>query len=612
MDTIKNYLLIDAPETLDYMRKGGMLRLPNIEIVSLYKRASIACEKKGIDYRVIDEFSSIDNVIDFTYNNYEKLLQFCSRFDSFLKERLPDLMNRGIEPFKYSYYHLKILMDSVSVKVFQTYHFLKTAEGARVFYRDEVFDGAIPENLFYPELLNLFPAILNEISTQGDFKIDLLPLAIPRGHNLEAKNLYFSCKATVSKTYQFLKSTVRKFSPIFRKTGSSYVHFALGYDIKYIIPKLRKAGIFPESLPDFKSSSELPQLKQHCDELWGLLLRDDDFINFFSVNNINYFPIIASRMRLLITQLMPKAIYAYDEAIRYLSKTKRKRLFAITAYVTVGIVERSKMKACQDRGLSLITYQEGAGFGSVDHPMNDYAEVRDGDIFLCYGEGNMQYYQDRNMPVKRFIPVGSAYQDRIRLNIINNSVPSKISTIMYISTISFANSQHHPYNAFTDTWYFKKQLRIFNCLNEIATETKVIIKLHPHDSFAAGYLVSRKYKFLDIRMKKLENMLEGIDLFIIDFPSTVFLNCCSTGSHIFVLAEKGITKFSREQLLRIEKRASVFFDFASFEKKLKEFIDNPDKIETRNDQEYILKYGTYLGDGNSANRAVQYLQQGNF
>ena len=45
----------------------------------------------------------------------------------------------------------------------------------------------------------------------------------------------------------------------------------------------------------------------------------------------------------------------------------------------------------RDAGVRMTTYQEGAGFGSLVHPSNDYLEVPEGEDFLCYGEGNRQY-----------------------------------------------------------------------------------------------------------------------------------------------------------------------------------------------------------------------------
>lgn len=179
MTAIKTYLLIDAPETLDCMVRKGFLELANVEVISLYKRASIACEKRGIKYKIIENFSNIEDTIKFTLKSYDNLLAFCERYDSIAKEQLPELKSRGINPFQFSYYHLKILIDSVSVKLYQMYHFLKKAEDATIIYRrEDILDNEIPENLFYQDSLNLFAVVLEEIKAQLKFNVNFLAIGV--------------------------------------------------------------------------------------------------------------------------------------------------------------------------------------------------------------------------------------------------------------------------------------------------------------------------------------------------------------------------------------------------------------------------------------------------
>ena len=116
-----------------------------------------------------------------------------------------------------------------------------------------------------------------------------------------------------------------------------------------------------------------------------------------------------------------------------------------------------------------------------------------------------------------------------------------------------------------------------------------------------------EFKRIEIENRRFEKVMPGVDLFILDFPSTVLLNCIATTAHVFVLAEEGVTGFTPKQKERLGKRAYLFEDFESLASAVRNIVADIDQFPPRLDDSYLMAYGLYMPGGKSAERAADLL-----
>lgn len=574
------------------------------EFVAVTKYGVAACADAGISHRIIDDYYPAEELIALALEDYDRLERACAAWDRVVFTEAPEAARRGIRVFGHSLYELKILMDTVGTKLFQLRALLDRTDGAELWYRDDQFPAPLGDDLAFPDSANLFaPALAALAESDPTISSRLRPVRMPRP-SLPSLMRRMTASRIVGAILRRLRAL---------RSGStrkrSFLLFDLGHDIEPLLPYLRARGLEPlrwetgGTLPDRAATTAFEQA-------WKALTSDSAFSNFFTAGGASYLPLVASRLRHLVTQTAPAAMSAYDQAAARLGGPSSRPEFALTAVVTVGLVGRARMKAAQDAGLRLIGYQEGAGFGSVEHPMNDYAEVPDGDAFLCYGAGNVAYRERlvaRGRPAKPFIAVGSAEQDRIRTRVMSRTPPEQVLCVAYVGNNPRPNRQHHPFNVFTDTAYHRSQRVLFETLLRAPLEVAVRVKPHPGDALTPAFFGRRSNRPVKILDGWLEDCLDGVDLFIIDFPSTVLLTCCQTRAHLFVLAEPGSARFSAEALAALSRRAEIFPDPAALTARLDEVLSGRATLEPRDDDSYSRLFATHLGDGRSAERAAAYL-----
>ncbi|MBZ5557416.1 MAG: hypothetical protein LAO77_09115 [Acidobacteriia bacterium] len=598
-------LLVDSSATLEAARDAGWLRHRDVTVVAATKYGVHACHAARVPYTVIDSFYPAADLVAFTLAAYDRLSAFCEERDAALWRRHDDLRRRGIRPFRFSFYELKILADVLSVKLLQLRRLFAVRPGTRAIYRAP--GSTVDAGAGWPidERCNLFGALL-ESNGAGCPAISLEPIAVPCEERLGPAPRG-SLEARARRAGRSLVAAIERATSA--SAAAAFVLFAPGgHDIRYVLPALKRRGLAPVALR--RSGRPAAIDRAPYADTWREWVGDEAFARFFSVDGVSYFPLVRARLERLIVEETPAAIDAYDDAAARIEHSRALK-FALTAVVTVSAEERSQMKACQDAGLPLVTYQEGAGFGSVVHPMNDYAEIVDGDAFLCYGPGNLEYRDAQaaaGRPAKPFVVVGSAEQDDVRARLRPRATPRTVTSIMYVGTGVAANRQHHPCNGGTDTAYAASQLLLFEALARLSSRVTVRVKPHPSDPLPGWYFDRRTHPRVEMLDGVLEDHLDGTDLFIVDHPSTTLLTCCETAAHVYVLANPAMTRFTDGQRRSLETRAFVFEDAGALVRALDQLAAGAFQMsEIRADDDYVRRYGTYLADGQSAERAAAYL-----
>jgi hypothetical protein len=599
------YLLVSSNQELDSFSKLVCGKWPDdMVLVALTSAGIVACEQGRKSYTTLDQYSPRAEIISLGCNNYFALATFCERWDIAAHSYTPSLEARGIKPFRFGYYDLKILIDSISVKLLMLKNFIRHAAGCEIFYLSEQDNDIVAGDFLRPRGdVNMYSVLLESFLSD---KARLSPLPSPPIY----RRTYFRSALRSWVTFarsqlRFIRDSIRALQ-LFRRNRAChrYLCFNAGHDIQYIVPPLLRLQFQAIPIPT-ASVSINPEAIDDCASLWQRFLADEDFRDFFSHGDTNYFSFVEEPLAEYIQSLLPRALSDYDYMREFFSLLDIR--FSLTGTINLGLVNRCRMLAAQANGVPLITYQEGAGYGSVITPIYDFTEILDGDAMLCYGSGNIEYYEDLGSGAKPLIPVGSAHQDAVRKGLLLDTPPIRISTVMYMGTVVEDNVMHCPNNGLTSTFYCATQVKIFHLLASLPKDKRVIVKPNPSDYISRDLLQLDEFKHIHLETRRFEKVMQGVDLFILDFPSTVLLSCIATTAYVFVLAEEGVTGFTRKQKERLEKRVYLFDDFNSLASAVREIVVSTDGFPPRLDESYMMAYSLHRSDGNVAEYAAKVL-----
>lgn len=597
------YLLVDSQETLTNALNFFGMSYPNdLSIVALDSVGMLACEKYKLNYTTIDQFSSRQEIIHHGLKNYSSLESFCEIWDEFCKEQMEDLKIRDIKPFRYNYYFFKMLIDSISVKILLLDNFIKKVNGNIIYYSLESNRNIMNSNSLLPlKDVSIYSVLLENVFN----KINVKPLHRPLTRNrykYQFRDIYKYGDYAAIVIRRVCKQTINNWFVRINKP-QSYCCFNLGHDVSYVIQALKSKKIYPLHMGLFIKSKVKNSFALECEKLWMQLVSNDEFRDYFSLNGYEYFLLIQKQLKYYIEVLLSEAISSYDKTERILLVYNP--AFSLSGHINLGLIARCKMLAAQKVGAPLITYTEGAGYGSCITPIYDYTEICDGDVMLCYGSGNVEYYDDLGRPKKNIINVGSAHQQAVFKSLSITKPPTVIKKVMYVGTGVNDNVNHLPNNGLISVCYFKTQLKIFRYLESLKNFPQAIAKVSPSDPVSLKLLKQSEFQHIQIETKNFEKVLDGVDLFIIDFPSTVLLSSISTNSYVFVLIEEGISGLTKKQKERLETRAYIFDHYEKMELALDEIISDVGKYPPRLGNEYLSAYSDSLYDEKISSRVAE-------
>jgi hypothetical protein len=600
---LTRYVLVDSARTLEAMQQESRGAPKNdLKLIATTSSGMLACELAGSPYTRIDHFSSRHEIVELGWNNYAELDRFCEYFDHQAQKASPELRKRGITPFKFGYYDLKILTDTISVKILLLENLIVKAGSKDIYYPIE--NSEVPflgDRLRPREESNIFSLLLQTVFRD---RPQLRGVCISRA---SSRSLLKRAISGAEKSARLVVRSYRQFRKRHAYKGSrQFLLFDAGHDINCILPELSRNGYMP-IYPEYIEAPAAVQVKEECRFLWQSLCDEPGFKQFFSRGSYSFFDLAESALSNYIVHTAPAAIAAYDQMASSLDRYRPD--FSLTGTVNLGLIQRCRMLAGQHAGAPLITYTEGAGYGSIISPIYDHTEAVDGDAMLCYGDGNVEYYKDLGRQFKRFVPVGSALQEEICLRKSTNKSGGPVSRIMYVGAIVHDNINHIPNCGYISTGYYATQLKMLRMLSRLPETIKAIVKPNPSDTVLTKTFALPEFERLHLEIKPFTCVLGDADLFIIDYPSTVLLSAIGTSANVFVLVEEGVSGLTHKQKARLEKRAYLFDTFESLEEAVQQLTENPDRFPAKKNSEYMFAYSLYSNEGSAAERAYRAIRQ---
>jgi len=253
----------------------------------------------------------------------------------------------------------------------------------------------------------------------------------------------------------------------------------------------------------------------------------------------------------------------------------------------------------------------------------DYDDFCVSDYFLTYGKDSERLCKtNADLFGCKLITTGSAMLDFLRdnaaskgnINILKILGVSKASDdakiLLYALAPYYFNNQYNAtFPPFSPNLLYRTHKQMLTGLTGITSCVK-IIKLHPSKECNVREvrdLIADQSdeSILIISHKSIIDLLPYVSCVVVDQPQTVVIQAIAAGLPVFALLNHLKLDAYTETLLR--QRVVCSHSPEELLSSVKTFIETGFYGADMNDEQYLKEYGTYLNDGNSAERAAAVL-----
>lgn len=599
-------------------------------IIALTPFAIYELDKKNIPYKRIEDYYYSNEPYKLGMENYKKVEDFCRFIDGFISKKKKKLKKYGITPAFFSIYYLKIIYDTLTIKLFQLNRLVKLEKPDIVIvYEGKKFPFGAVENapyIFFDNRESIYSQLLSldgwrtkiikkpHLNESSDYdpkkeKIDLLKMSKIW---LSKNPLLFHFAVVLVKDgmngmLKYIKNIFH-----FNKKMTPIAIFGSGYNWNDCFEVLLDSGFVPiyRISEDFLwLNKSLKKDSKAMDMVWIELKNEIESKDFFKYDSINFFSILASRIQFMIEKITMECIFAYEDITRLIVTTKIKALVSSTFSTPSG---HSISRAVRNAGIHVITWQHG-GYGQFEHPFLRYTELMSSDVHYIFGDGVRKYLeQPANAFKTDLITIGSSSLGKLNHDRFDNQ-PSQRKVILYIVSASSQNCLYistFPFSS--DNLYWDTQIAIINILGK-HKDFNVIIKQHPNETFKdipiRSYVKDKGFEnFTFIRNEKsVVELISIADIIIIDIPCTTPLQAMTTSKPMFVYL--GHLYYDEEACDLLGRRAMYSKDISNFIDMLAKYLSNGVYGADVNNKDFLIYYGTASLEISPGMRAAKALKQ---
>ena len=520
-------------------------------------QAKMALARMGYPCLFPDDLVELPDFNRIGYENMERVREICFFLDETLKESIPFLGRNSINIMSAVFYYVKVFFDDM----FSSFHVME-----RVF--DKIGDRTV--------VVFKTPA---GISKMVSGRADIAPLLIEQVFALEYKNITVitsrkpgNIKEAAGRLME-LAMDVRTLAFALAARGQaekpSGIVLYNSYDVRDTIsdvldginfhtfhtvdlnafmvliapPNKGKVPLrmLPRDRYEYKVAVGEAFRKATESQSYRRLFGDNDMLFSFAnmcleaflVENLGKYLTLGDYIKETIRELGPKMVL-----------TASCRLTFEMAFV---------LEIARSLGIPVVAYQEGGCAGYMDWPLLS-TDTRLADYFLVYGEGVKESpFVEKNGA--RVIPAGSLYLERIKSRLKHLSPPQ--TTIYVIMAImSTGTRQHYPSNSSFYCQAFRRQKMILDVVKQFKDTSFVIKTIRGREWLYSGYEDGERVR---VETRPLSSILDEASAFVLDFPSTVLLECLLTDRPIALLYDGEDIEFApkaRELLSRRVRMSS--------------------------------------------------------
>lgn len=620
-NTKRVVLLAHENEVKDYLKRR---RTKRDSIIALSPFAMYALDKNGVSYHLPEDYYDLRELYRVGVKNYSKVEKICNYIDEKIQKFCSAIKNYDIKPCFFNYYHIKMLYDAVTSRVFQLFKIIESERPDKIcVYRTEKFPfltSVAPYIRFdyresiYARLLEcekwkiaieMFPSVpypelpraTTNLRTKIERKIISLFLQSP-------ELLDFLAMLYEEGSLKNLEILIR-YLPFMKKQkcmligGEAYNWQSLR---AYLVKHLNISPIFVRFHDDpqywLQLSTALESEYGHAlHQCWLELRRDPVLRKFFIWKKVDFFPLFEDRVQFLVEKLSLACLSVYTQVKEWIRKNKIRILFTHSLYTNL---RKAAAKAAKDSGIPVFLWQHGA-YGYLEQLMVPYNDFLGPDIVFVFGSGVVKKYKKnaKHYGVK-LLPVGSPSLEKClkapNTKKIQSSMSKKI--LLYVTTNYYQNSFYvYSPPTFSDNYFWLTQRSILEALAK-HQQHSVLIKLHPSIRSRLPPLIKyatekkiKNCKFI-VDEYKFVDLLPLADLIVIDFPTTTLLEALTTSKPVFVYG--GHLHIDETAKKVLKKRVFYFDELNELIKALDNFVKtwHIDETIDLDNKEFLKLYGT--------------------
>lgn len=611
-----------------------------MNVVALDPEAEYALERRGIAYAIPDDYCNEADLNEAGIGNFKKVERFCQYADQWLIDRCDPIKAFRLKPAWYNYFALKRLFDLMTVRLLFLDTILRKERPGEVWYFSGEEAGRFDHNLFfeesvYPDLIPLVCSSLQIFSIKLDHprsRTSHPRVGLPFRRPVPWERWWGIVRTLVGRPVGFACAWRKRWrepeaaavliddlgaddillvaSELVKHTGWRLLNWRPGKDLVI--------GLCPPALSRVDGKKErdalLAGLFVKAEELWRELSQDHVFRSYLAWNGVQFRNVLESRLRYVFTTLLVEIVARYMAAK---AVVKHFKPVLILFSQIVHYWQHAMAAAAREAGIPVVGYQHGA-FGERLAPILYYTECREPDYILVYGEGVKSFIERTYQKAAVPIAVGSPRLDRLSRLQTNRKVlcrrwgldPNR-RIVAYCPTFVYGNKLYVSYGyPRSDSCYFQVQRRIVEVFREFPS-IQLVVKEHSEtsESFPLQQFVHEQGMTNCLFKKEapFDELLSLADSFILDSPTTTFLEILTTDKPVLVF--NNWFHWNEDALALLRERAE-------FSQDLDEFVNILHKHLQKDWAEYgepvsdaFLKgFGRHLGDGRSAERAVEALK----
>lgn len=665
---IDTLVCIELPGQIQHAMKVLRQReITQYSILALTPHVGYALEKMGLPYHSPEDYHTEDEINNVGLEDLSKVERFCTMLDQNLLDRWELLKEHRINPANLSWYQIKTLFNSVSIRAFIGRRVIESETPKEVIYF-ETDPELVSEDLFFVHesaWSSTIPAVCAALDVAcHSIKVKTDPAVLntqPKGRSqsfksklkhLVRRNLgdkrVDSLRGSIHTTRNFVQASVSAFRRGNYTSRSTVLFTATGYSVGKLLQHVRNKNEFnvlywdpqKSQAPAYINPSMAPKvrhyendqpscgpLEQRGKQVWSQLELLSDFKAMFCFSGVDCYSVVQSRLKRLVELSIPEMVRSFFVA-RSLAQTERP--FAMVEAVAAGGKIQAAALAAKQAGIPIVVYRHGSssGFTKMEtavHDVIEHVELEQADHVLALGEGEVEYLEKRNPTNTQIIPIGSAVLDTLRngrptatrdtLHRRFGLDPSK-RTVIYVPTMMHGNIRVTPYANPSPTRMFELQRRIVELFEEFP-DVQLVAKLPPSNQHPTSPIVrviqDRGWKNVAVITEPFLSVLGMADMFITDFPSTPFVEMLTTDKPILVCGQDFPTPWApgvwHPSVLEMWKeRVAYADDLEGFLDMVRSFI-REDRFQPVNSNNTMLKlFGTHLDDGKSVERAYEFLR----
>lgn len=610
-------------QVVDFINRGFK---ETIQWIALGPSAMACLDDKGFKYYIPEDFyesKALQLLCSKTHDHVEWL---CRQLDMKLFDEYPNLKQWDMQPFLFNIIPIIMLFDSIRSRMFQLQAIIQAFPGTTLY----IHEGTkFPWTAFGLGFSNEETLWGHVAALHGwDAHIELIPDVKTSPVTTDRKDVGFIRNGKLALRKSFFSTTVVRsirahdYAGLIDLicSGSSGTLLMVGgeYDWKYSISHLRKHG-FRILFVQEETFKEEETCYWHMKNVeWPFIEKDSDIMRHFQLFGVSYYPLLKERF-IHIYSCVPlqfKKVFnkIQDICVRF-------NVRAVLRAATSGGVGHAINQASRFISIPVFVWQHGAVMDNDRISQScDYIDRMTADVTFVYGEGPKRAYTTCSKDFKsKVVPVGSASLDAVQssckertLNFSGTGTLDTEINILYATTSYYQN--HWYYGAppgISDRYFCRDQWFIISSLRKAMEQfgVKIVIKLYPGGTYQDPPWIEKFKNCKGIRIVKEEadflQLLPSSNAVILDYPSTTLLQTIAAGLPLFVLMKYWEYPMEAKRMLSL--RAVLAEEPEDLMIKFNTYCNDLKYAPNLKDDLFLKSYGTYLGDGNSAERAIKVL-----